>query len=166
MFEFIWKLIIDNRDFLIALVALFLTILQFIISCVKNHEKYEIIADKVDLSSNGNKNTLLLSMSIFNCSSSPLNITKIYFINEKSKVLCKLNKTWCGEHYYPKFPETDLPRTERIFSAQFPISIQPNGAMSVLIRFDSIENFIILDNCLKLEVSTIKNVRKISIKYL
>ena len=166
MFKVIWMWIIDNRDFLIALVALFLTILQFIISCVKNQEKYEIIVNKVDLSSNGNNNTLLLSMSIFNCSSSPLNITKIHLINEKSKVLCKLNKTWSGEHYYPKFPETDIPRTERIFSAQFPISIQPNGAMSVLVRFDSAENFIIPDNCLKLEVSTIKNIHKISIKYL
>ena len=57
MFKAIWMWIIDNRDFLIALVALFLTILQFIISCVKNQEKYEIIVDKVDLSSNGNNNT-------------------------------------------------------------------------------------------------------------
>ena len=48
MFKAIWMWIIDNRDFLIALVALFLTILQFIISCVKNQEKYEIIADKID----------------------------------------------------------------------------------------------------------------------
>ena len=88
----------------------------------------------------------------------------MHFINKNDRVLCNLNKTWSGEHYYPKFPETDISRTERIFSAQFPISVQPNGAASVLIRFESINDFVISDHLLKVEVSTSKTVRKILIK--
>lgn len=76
-----------------------------------------------------------------------------------------MNKTWSGEHYYPQFPETDIPRTERIFSAQFPISIQPNGAVSELIRFESDENISIMNDFLILEISTNKKTRKMCIKY-
>lgn len=46
-------------------------------------------------------------------------------------------KSWCGERYYPQFPETDLPRTERIFSSEFPLNIQQNGANNVLVKFET-----------------------------
>ncbi len=160
MFKCIWIWVVKNKDFLIAFIALILTILQFIFSCLKKREKYQIIAEKMNLTT-GNMNILLVNMSIINYSSSVLNITKMHFINPKDKVLCNLNKTWSGEHYYPKFPETDIPITERIFSVQFPISVQPNGAISVLVRFESVNDFIVLDNCLKIKVSTTKSTRKI-----
>lgn len=164
MISDIWAWIVENKDFLIALIALILTVLQLIVSFIKNREKYKIFADKIELITIENKKVLLINMSIVNYSSSTLNITKMHFINKNDRVLCNLNKTWSGEHYYPKFPETDIPRTERIFSAQFPISVQPNGAASVLIRFESINDFVISDNLLKVEVSTSKTVRKILIK--
>ena len=164
MISDIWGWIVENKDFLIALIALILTVLQLIVSFIKNREKYKIFADKIELITIENKKVLLINMSIVNYSSSTLNITKMHFINKNDRVLCNLNKTWSGEHYYPKFPETDIPRTERIFSVQFPISVQPNGAASVLIRFESINDFVIYDNLLKVEVSTSKTVRKILIK--
>lgn len=41
----------------------------------------------------------------------------------------------CAERYYPLFPKTAIPRTERIFSADFPISLYPKGAINALIEF-------------------------------
>ncbi len=165
VFVQIWKWIVNNKDFLIALIALIFTILQYVSSRIRNKEKYEIKADKVEIITVENKTVLLIKMSIINCSSSTLHITKMIFANSNNNILCNLNKTWSGEHYYPKFPETDIPRTERIFSAQFPISIQPNGAVSELIRFESDEKISIMSDCLMLEISTNKKTRKICIKY-
>ena len=165
MFAHIWKWIVNNKDFLIALFALIFTISQYVFSRIKNKEKYKIIADKVETCRVGNKNVLLINMSIINCSSSTLNITRMFFVNSKKNILCNLNKTWSGEHYYPKFPETDIPITERIFSAQFPISVQPNGAVSELIRFESDEDVFVEDNCLVLQISTNKKTRKLCVKY-
>lgn len=165
MLKQIWEWIVSNRDFLIALIALIFTLLQFINSRIKNKEKYEIIIHNVETYTDVNKNVLLINMSIINCSSSTLNITKMFFVNSNKNILCKLNKTWSGEHYYPKFPETDIPITERIFSAQFPISIQPNGAVGELIKFESDESFIVNDDCLILRISTNKKTRKLCINY-
>ena len=156
--------VFDNKDFLLALIALILTVIQFVISCVNNKEKYKVLVDNTDLSTVGNKNVLLVRMTIINSSSSTLNITKIFFLNKKDIILCKLNKTWSGERYYPKFPETDIPRTERIFSAQFPISIQPNGAVNELIRFESDKDFDIMNDYLVFKISTNKKTRKIRVK--
>ena len=165
MFVQIWKWIENNKDFLIALIALILTISQYVSSRIRNKEKYEIMSDKVELVTVGNKTVLLIKMSIINCSSSTLHITKMVLANSNNNIICNLNKTWSGEHYYPQFPETDIPRTERIFSAQFPISIQPNGAVSELIRFESDENISIMNDFLILEISTNKKTRKMCIKY-
>ena len=77
MFVQIWKWIVNNKDFLIALIALILTISQYVSSRIRNKEKYEIMSDKVELVTVGNKTVLLIKMSIINCSSSTLHITKM-----------------------------------------------------------------------------------------
>ena len=48
MFVQIWKWIVNNKDFLIALIALILTISQYVSSRIRNKEKYEIMSDKVE----------------------------------------------------------------------------------------------------------------------
>lgn len=49
MISDIWAWIVENKDFLIALIALILTVLQLIVSFIKNREKYKIFADKIEL---------------------------------------------------------------------------------------------------------------------
>ena len=96
-------------------------------------------------------------MTIVNKSDAPLNITQIYFIDGKTEYLCYLKKQWSGEHYYPVFPETDIPRTERIFSANFPLALQPNDAKSELIRFSITSNISIKkEDIIKLKIVTSK----------
>ena len=84
MFVQIWKWIVNNKDFLIALIALILTISQYVSSRIRNKEKYEIMSDKVELVTVGNKTVLLIKMSIINCSSSTLHITKMVLANSNN----------------------------------------------------------------------------------
>ncbi len=151
----------NNISTIISILALVLTLVQYICGLIKNRESYKMLVDNVQVTQRGKKSFVLLTMTILNNSSSNLNITTIYYINGTDEFLCNIKKSWCGERYYPQFPETDLPRTERIFSAEFPLSIQPNGANNVLVKFeidDQIEikknDRIVIFKCVKKPVNT------------
>ncbi|WP_320920282.1 hypothetical protein [Eisenbergiella porci] len=63
-------------------------------------------------------------INIDNNSSSPISITKL-LIMEKNGLFtrCYLVPAYKGETYFPRYPETDLPLTNRILSASFPINL-------------------------------------------
>ena len=127
----------NNIDTIISVLALSLTLWQYISGLIKRRENYKVKIDNVQTAQTGRKNFVLLSMTILNNSASNLNITRMYLVEKKQQFLCHIKKSWCGERYYPQFPETDLPRTERIFSSEFPLNIQQNGANNVLVKFET-----------------------------
>ena len=102
---------------------------------------------------------IILWFNIINKSSSPLTITGLNYYDGNKKYFCMIRKQWIGEHYYPQFPETDIPRTERIFSANFPICLQPNDARFEVIKFElpQREDIIKKGNIVTVEVITDKH---------
>lgn len=160
MKEFIFKFGISN---IISILALFLTLYQLINNYFKKRERFEIIANNVQVSDD----KVWLSATILNNAESALNITRIYFINNSKEYLCSLKRTMCAERYYPLFPETDIPRTERIFSADFPISLYPKGAINTLIEFkiDGMKK-IEKNQTIQLKVVTNKKTKIFNIKCL
>ena len=49
---------------------------------------------------------------------------------------CLISHQWIGDHYYPDFPETDIPHTERKLSPDFPICLVPHSGGLFSIVFD------------------------------
>lgn len=67
-----------------------------------------------------------------------------------------------GNTTTPKFPETDIPRTERIFSADFPICIPSLGAKRSIVKFeiDSAEAFPSDLNNIRLQIATNNKIKE------
>ena len=135
MLETMISFIKNNISNIISILALSLTLIQYFSALRKKREKYTVRIDNAQGGQSGRNNYLLVNMTILNHSSSNLNITRIYFVDGTTEYLCHLKESWCAERYFPNYPETDIPRTKRIFSSKFPLSILPNGATSELIKF-------------------------------
>lgn len=134
--KIILQFLYNNWQPITTILALVLSLYQLIDTKVKHRVKFYIQIDNAQcLVKDQDVSNLLLSITIVNKSVLPLNITQIWFTDKNKEYLCSLKKQWVGEHYYPIFPETDIPRTERIFSTDFPITLQPNGAKSELVKF-------------------------------
>lgn len=154
----------NNFSNIIASLALLLSFTQWICGFIRKRENYEVCIDNAQYGQSGKNHYLILSMTILNNSSSNLNITRIYFLQGKSQHLCHLKESWCGERYFPNFPETDIPRTKRILSSQLPLSILANGAESVLIKIRINEKIEINKNdILSLEFVTSKNKKRFNL---
>lgn len=69
---------------------------------------------------------------------------------------CALTHRWIGERYYPKYDETDIPITERIFSADFPISLQPYQGTFEFVLFDVPADIELDDDFVTLKIITNK----------
>ena len=139
----------------LSAMALVLSIFQIAKTAWEKREKYKLIVDNIQI--------IILKITIVNNSTAPLNITRIsYVAKNKNVYLCFLSKKWCGEHYYPKFPETDIPRTERIFSADFPICIPSLGAKRSIVKFeiDSAEAFPSDLNNIRLQIATNNKIKE------
>ena len=143
----------------LSIASLVLTLSQLINNKFKAREKFEIQLNNVQQYNVGEITSLLLFITIINKSSSPLTITGLNYYDGNKKYFCLLRKQCIGEHYYPQFPETDIPRTERIFSANFPICLQPNGARFEVIKFElpQREEIIKKGNIVTVEVITDKH---------
>lgn len=160
LIEIILQFLHNNLQLIIAVSAFVLFLYQFIDTKIKHGVKFYIQIDNAQcFVEDQNISNLLLSITIVNKSNSSLNITHIYFIDKDKEYLCFLKKQWSGEHYYPKYPETDIPRTERIFSTDFPITLQPNDAKSELVKF-SVPNHINVKkhDIVRLKIATDKKV--------
>ena len=152
----------------ISIISLLIALIQAVGSKLSKRENYTVQIDNVQQFVQQQECSLLISITIINHSISPLNITRIYYCDKSGEHLCRLKKTWCGEHYYPKFPETDIPITERVFSADFPLAIEPHGAKSELIKFElpQEEKKITKNDTVKLRVITNKSKKVLSLTCL
>lgn len=65
-------------------------------------------------------------------------------------------KAWVAERYYPKHNETDIPITERIFSADFPISLQSSQGIFEIVLFDIPANIKLSKDFITLKIITNK----------
>lgn len=147
----------------LSAMALVLSIFQIAKTAWEKREKYKLIVDNIQIIKSSSNSGIILNITIVNNSTAPLNITRIsYVAKNKNVYLCFLSKKWCGEHYYPKFPETDIPRTERIFSADFPICIPSLGAKRSIVKFeiDSAEAFPSDLNNIRLQIATNNKIKE------
>ena len=71
-----------------------------------------------------------------------------------NNVQCHLSHKWIGECYFPQFPETDIARTERIFSADFPINMVAHSGKMHKIIFDFHDKSFVLDKIFEMKVQT------------
>ncbi len=145
----------------LSIASLVLALAQLICNKLKAREKFEILLNNVQQDNIGEITSLLLSITIINKSSSPLTITGFNYYDGNKKYFCTIRKQWIGEHYYPQFPETDIPRTERVFSANFPICLQANDARFEVIKFElpQRKECIMKGDVVELEVMTDKHGR-------
>lgn len=88
-------------------------------------------------------------------SSSPLIITRMY-VNE---VQCYLTHQFVGEHYFPHFPESDIARTERILSTDFPINIVANSGVMHKIIFNFKDKSFTIGNSIEITVQTTNRMK-------
>lgn len=138
MFQFL----IDHHSGLAdiaAVAALILSLLQWIqhFSQQRTHLKLEI--QNIMSYKHNQIETCNILFTISNKSASPIAITRIILGDESgAEYPCCLTHKYICEHYYNKFPETDIPCTERIFSTDFPICLPAHGCVMPFVVFDVI----------------------------
>lgn len=142
--------------------ALVLSIFQIAKTAWEKREKYKLIVDNIQIIKLPSTPGIILNITIINNSTAPLNITRISYVSKnKDEFLCFLSKKWCGEHYYPQFAETDIPRTERVFSDDFPICIPALGAKSSIVKFEVDSNYFPSDcSSIRLKVAANNRVKE------
>gem|GEM_PF-3545497 len=133
------KVISCNREIIldtISIIAFVLSVSQLIYGLLSNRTliSAKIYALEISKTENSVKHTFLMFFN--NASSEPISIARVLIIDKsKNKHPCYLDHKWIGDCYYPKFPETDIPRTERRFSVDFPINISPKSAFTGCVKF-------------------------------
>lgn len=142
----------------ISVIALLSSITQWICSFISKRTNIKVQLLKNYINESG----LNILFEINNNSSNPVSITSMV-INKTYK--CVINKMWIGERYYPTFPETDIPRTERIFSAQLPINLQPHQSWIGVIIFENIDIKVNNDTNFNLLVNTNKRNKRFNLKF-
>lgn len=65
-----------------------------------------------------------------------------------------MSHQYVGERYFPTFPESDIPRTERVLSADFPINIVANSGIMCKIVFDFHDKTFVCGKMIDLKVQT------------
>ena len=127
---------------ILSTIAIILSLAQIIVSGINNRTNLELTVEDVQQYKIADKISIIILFTLVNNSKSPINITRIILVGKNNQsVPCNLRKSYIGEHYYPKYPETDLPRTERVFSADLPISLSGNGAKSIHLLFETPPDF-------------------------
>lgn len=139
----------------ISIVGLLLSSAQWIYTLYCKRTHYKVSVEKKEWYEYENYNKCILSLFIQNLSSSPLIITRMY-VNE---VQCYLTHQFVGEHYFPHFPESDIARTERILSADFPINIVANSGVMHKIIFDFKDKSFTIGNSIEITVQTTNRVK-------
>lgn len=120
----------------IAILSLILSSTQWIYTLYKNRTNFSMSLERFQWYEKPeyDYNQGIFTFMICNLSTAPLTITRMTI----KKTSCLITHQWIGDHYYPKFPETDIPTTERQLSPDFPITIAPNGSglYSIVFHFD------------------------------
>lgn len=144
----------------ISIIGLLLSSAQWIYTLYCKRTNYKISIEKFEWYDKGHFNRCILTLSVQNLSNSPLIITRMKIHG----IQCYLSHQWVSEHYFPTFPETDIPHTERILSADFPINIVANSGMMYKVVFDFDDKSFIIGSLVELEVQT-TNTSKIYTLY-
>lgn len=122
----------------VATLAILLTLWQLISASLKKRTKLSLTIENVQQARLPQRKETILLCTIVNHSDAPINITRMVLVSkEGNEISCILRKVMIGERYYPNYPESALPRSERIFSVQFPISLSAHGATSEQVVFSS-----------------------------
>lgn len=80
---------------------------------------------------------VVLTFRFTNLSDLPISIHSIDIVtSDKITYSCQLLKEWISERYYPKFPETDIPRTERVYSTEFPTNLDSYQSSMYFVMFE------------------------------
>lgn len=127
----------DTFTLLIAIAGFLLSAGQLIYALWSKRINLSIELQNIETSFHSNKDRNTFLLTICNNSSSSISITKMILIdNLKKEYSCLLTHRWISERYYPTFPETDIPRTERVFSVDFPIVLDAHQSIMGSIVFD------------------------------
>lgn len=118
---------------IISSLSLLLSISHIIFDLYKNRTDFVIFLEHYESVLVNSCHRCVFTFVVQNLSSAPLSILRMKI----HKTKCDISHQWISEIYHPKFPETDTPCTERIFSDDFPIFIPPHGGKicRVIFRF-------------------------------
>ena len=160
MLSTIVKFVVENKSLLttvIAIAGFILSLFQFIHSLWSKRTNISVSLETLCTLNVENKKSIKLGLIFQNNSSSPIIITRVsLLLNHRASYSCVLTHRWVAERYYPKCNETDIPITERIFSADFPISLQPSQGTFEVVLFDVPSDIELDDDFVTLKIITNK----------
>ena len=160
MLSTIVKFVVENKSLLttvIAIAGFVLSLFQFIHSLWSKRTNISVSLETLCTLNAENEQSIKLGLIFQNNSSSPIIITRVsLLLNHRASYSCVLTHRWVAERYYPKCTETDIPNTERIFSADFPISLQPSQGTFVVVLFDVPSDIELDDDFVTLKIITNK----------
>lgn len=139
----------------IAIGGFILSSTQWIYTLYCKRVNFKVSIEKFEWYEYEKFNRCTLTLSIENLSNLPLIITRMNIGN----VQCYLSHHWIGERYFTKFPETDIPCTERILSADFPINIVANSGTMHGIVFDFYDKSLTLGKLIELKIQTTNKLK-------
>ena len=116
--------------------------------CKRTH--YKVSIEKIEFAPLINCSRCIITFTIQNLSNSPLIITKMIAHDTQ----CCLSHQWVGDHYYPKFPESDIPHTERILSADFPINMVAHSGGMYKVVFEFHDKTFVPGNMIEVNIQT------------
>ncbi len=135
---------------IISIAGFVLSSAQWIYTLYCKRTNYKIFIEKFEWYKHQDCNRCILSLSIQNLSNSPLIITRMCI----NGIQCYLSHQFVGERYYPNFPESDIPCTERMLSADFPINIVANSGIMHKVVFDFADKSFTIGKLIEMEVQT------------
>ena len=133
-----WPFLVSHKEsitFLIALVSFALSTGQLGYTLWNKRTNLSLEIQNLEIGHRSNKTNHVFLLTINNCSSSPIAITRMILVGGKGDYPCYLTHQWCGEHYYPNFSETDIPCTERVLTVDFPIQLTGNQSFIGFVSF-------------------------------
>ncbi|SEU09644.1 hypothetical protein SAMN05443270_3114 [Lacrimispora sphenoides] len=161
--------LVSHKDLVtltIAILSLFLSISQIIYTALRKLTRFSIDIQNYEFSDISLRDEYTFLLCIINHSTSPFAITRISIVTSDKEYPCYVNHKWIGERYYPKFPESDIPRTERFFSENLPIQLTGNQCFIGFISFPIERGVTIFDenNRIKLKFTTNKGQKTLVAK--
>lgn len=161
MLSTIIKFVAENKSLLttvIAIAGFVLSLFQFVHSLWSKRTNISVSLETLRTLNTENEQSIKLGLILQNNSSSAIIITRISLLlgHCRTSYPCVLTHRWVAERYYPKYNETDIPITERIFSADFPISLQPSQGIFEIVLFDIPANVKLSNDFIALKIITNK----------
>lgn len=156
----VWAYLMNCKEditLFIALAGFALSSGQLIYALWNKRAKFSIEVQNHEMGMRSDHVDHIFLLAINNLSTNPLVITRIVLIKENRLYPCYLTHQWCGERYYPNFPETDIPRTEHILSVDFPLHLTGQQSFLGFISFPVAFSECIPDNDSKLTFKIVTN---------